>query len=185
MTLAFETEVVQAAIAGDRTALDLLWRSSRRWVAAILLARSTRQEELEDLLQDVATSFVRGIRSLGAAKAFPAWLGTIARNVAHDSLRRKRRRAVPASLDGVDVVDPTSTERPEQVRAAEAMELIERLAPEYRDPLLLRCVRGLSQREIAGILDLPETTIETRLARGRRLLRDAFCAGSSLPERTE
>jgi RNA polymerase sigma-70 factor (ECF subfamily) len=90
---------------------------------------------------------------------------------------------VPASLDGVDVVDPASTERPEQVRAADAIELIERLAPEYRDPLLLRCVRGLSQREIAGILDLPETTIETRLARGRRLLRDAFCAGSSLPER--
>jgi hypothetical protein len=29
----------------------------------------------------------------------------------------------------------------------------------------------LSQREIAEILDVPETTIETRLARARRMLR--------------
>jgi DNA-directed RNA polymerase specialized sigma24 family protein len=29
----------------------------------------------------------------------------------------------------------------------------------------------LSQRQIAELLDVPETTVETRLARGRRMLR--------------
>jgi hypothetical protein len=42
----------------------------------------------------------------------------------------------------------------------------------YREPLLLKCVRGLSYRAISELLGLPETTIETRIARGRRMLRD-------------
>ncbi len=42
----------------------------------------------------------------------------------------------------------------------------------YREALLLRCVQGLSYRQIGEVLGLPETTIETRVARGRRLLRE-------------
>jgi len=45
------------------------------------------------------------------------------------------------------------------------------LPPEYREPLLLRCVRALTYQQISEILDLPVTTIETRLARARRMLR--------------
>ena len=41
-----------------------------------------------------------------------------------------------------------------------------------REPLLLRCVRGLSYQQISTILELPVTTIETRLARARRMLRE-------------
>jgi RNA polymerase sigma-70 factor (ECF subfamily) len=46
------------------------------------------------------------------------------------------------------------------------------LPPEYREPLLLRCVRALSYQQISEILELPVTTIETRLARARKMLRE-------------
>jgi DNA-directed RNA polymerase specialized sigma24 family protein len=36
----------------------------------------------------------------------------------------------------------------------------------------MRCVRGMSYKQIGAVLDLPETTIETRIARGRRMLRE-------------
>ena len=52
------------------------------------------------------------------------------------------------------------------------VEAAQRLQPDYREPLLLRCVRGMSYRQIADILDLPVTTIETRLARARRMIRE-------------
>ena len=46
----------------------------------------------------------------------------------------------------------------------------------YREPLFLKAVQGLSYRNIAEILGLPETTVETRIARARRMLRDAASA---------
>ena len=46
----------------------------------------------------------------------------------------------------------------------------------YREPLLLRCVRGMSYKAIARLLSLPETTIETRISRGRRMLRELALA---------
>ena len=45
------------------------------------------------------------------------------------------------------------------------------LPPEYREPLLLRCVQALTYQQIGAILDMPVTTVETRLARARRMLR--------------
>jgi len=42
----------------------------------------------------------------------------------------------------------------------------------YREPLLLRCLRSMSYQQISDVLELPVTTIETRLARARRMLRE-------------
>lgn len=52
-------------------------------------------------------------------------------------------------------------------------EQLSRIPPLYAEPLILQSMRGLSQRQIAELLDVPETTIETRLARARRMLRQA------------
>ena len=50
--------VVVDAINGDRPAMDALWQEHRRWVAAVLLAHKSPQDQLEDLLQDVAMTIV-------------------------------------------------------------------------------------------------------------------------------
>jgi RNA polymerase sigma-70 factor (ECF subfamily) len=42
----------------------------------------------------------------------------------------------------------------------------------YREPLLLRCVRSMTYQQIGDVLGLPVTTVETRLARARRMLRE-------------
>ena len=45
------------------------------------------------------------------------------------------------------------------------------LPEQFRDPLILKYLQGYSYREIAQALDLPESTIETRLYRGRQMLQ--------------
>ena len=50
--------------------------------------------------------------------------------------------------------------------------LIGQLPDNYRECVLLRCARGMSHRQISDITGLPETTVETRIARGRRMLRE-------------
>lgn len=172
--------LVAAAIRGEREAQRQVWDENRRWVAAVLMAHKPRQADLEDLLQDVAMQFVRRIHELRDPGALRPWLRTVATNAAHASgrsvLRRRRDTIVlrpAATSGGHGTPDPRPdllTGKREEARRL--MELSERLPDGYREPLLLRCLQGLSYREIGQITGLPETTIETRIARGRRMLRE-------------
>lgn len=163
----------QAGPAAARRA-ERVWREHRRWVAAILLATKPRETELEDLLQSVALAVVRGIADVrGGEEAIKPWLRSIALNTARAAGRkatvRRNSRAERAAPQG-----SAAGTAPEV--AEEGRRLLERaldLPGAYREPLLLRCVRGMSYRQIAEVTGLPETTIETRIARGRRMLRDA------------
>jgi len=161
--------------------LHELWATHRRWVAAILLAHMPRESDLEDLLQEVAIRLVRGAADMKDAAAVRPWLRTVAINLARTAGRKKRvrQRLMPdyaaqvraAAVETGVANDPrTGHELLEDGRLA--MNLARSLPEEYREPLLLRAVRGLSYRQIADILGVPITTIETRLTRARRMLRD-------------
>ena len=172
---------VAAAIRGDADAVRRVWLENRRWVAAVLLAHKPREAELEDLLQDVAMTLVRTIGKLRDQAMLKPWLRTVAINAARASGRTaKRRRRVmgPRAEDlSPDLsIGPASAGADEPVDQREQSGRLTRLAaglPDgYREPLILKCVRGMSYRQIGELMGLPETTIETRIARGRRLLRE-------------
>lgn len=172
--------LILAAIRGERDAQRQVWEDHRRWVAAVLMAHKPRTVDLEDLLQDVAMQFVRRINELRDAGALRPWLRTVAMNAAHASGRSLARRKRDAhELRPAAVSGPTSpqdskpdllTGRREEARRL--MQLSERLPDGYREPLLLRCLQGLSYRMIGDLMGIPETTVETRIARGRRMLRE-------------
>ena len=52
------------------------------------------------------------------------------------------------------------------------LDLAQRLPDSYREPLMLRAVHGMRGKHIAAILNLSEATVETRIARARRMLRE-------------
>ena len=193
-----------AAIEGDREALRSLWQEHRRWVAAVLLAHKPREVELDDLLQEVAMTFVRTISSLRDAAVLRPWLRTVAVNAARASGRDRRRRRQgmrwdrgaeiadvgcgmsdvkrePVDRGTSDILHPTSDLREQSTRL---IELARTLPDGYREPLILKAIQGMSYREIGRVLNLPETTIETRIARGRKMLRELALAdtGSHAPE---
>lgn len=167
---------VGAAIRGDPDAIRTVWQRHRRWVAAVLLAHKPPHAELDDLIQEVAMAFVRMIGSLRDEGMLKPWLRTVAINAARAAARRHQREracdvpvsASPASAAGADPLGQLVGHE----EARRLMALAANLPDGYREPLLLKCVRGMSYRQISHIMGLPETTIETRIARGRRLLRE-------------
>ena len=181
-----QERLIAKARAGDRAAQQDLWRTHRRWVAAIILAHRPSSVEVDDLMQEVAVKLVSKMASLRDAASFRPWLRQIVLNVCRGSARSLRptlrlslgeasdddlpdttRVAVPASTE------ETATELVGRGDAARPlMEQVRTLPPEYREPLVLRCVRSLTYQQISEILNLPVTTIETRLARARRMLRE-------------
>lgn len=162
--------VVEDAISGDPEAVRAVWASHRRWVAAILLAHKPRHAELDDLLQDVAMAFVRTIRDLRDPSALKPWLRTVAINAARLAARRAPREHIDALASQPAISSQPNHEVCEE--GSRLLQLARRLPDGYREPLMLRCVNGMSYRTISELLGLPETTIETRIARGRRMLRE-------------
>ncbi len=166
--------VVESAIRRDPEAIRALWREHRGWVAGVLLAHKSSEVDLEDLLQEVALTVVRRIHEVQDAGAIRGWLRTVALNAARaDGRRRSRRRRLDGAYRGVHPVASGGVDdaREEAVRLLELTRLLDE---KYREPLILRCVRGMSYRQIGEAMGLPETTVETRIARGRRMLRELF-----------
>jgi RNA polymerase sigma-70 factor (ECF subfamily) len=97
------------------------------------------------------------------------------RNIFLDQRRQASRRAT-------DPVDPEDMERVERVGVgpAEAVEQREMLAfiaalpEEFRDVLVAVDVAGLSYKEAAGALGVPEGTVMSRLYRARKRVTEAF-----------
>lgn len=164
--------VVESAIRRDPEAIRALWREHRGWIAGVLLAHKSSEVDLEDLLQEVALTVVRTIHEVQEPGAIRGWLRTVALNAARADGRRRTRRA---RLDrAYRATREIKAGRSDDAReeAMRLLELTRQLDEKYREPLILRCVRGMSYRQIGEAMGLPETTVETRIARGRRMLRE-------------
>lgn len=160
--------VVRRAIEGDADALEALWRDHRAWVASVVLASLPREAELDDALQEVALAMVRSIATLQEPEAFSAWLRELARRTTQAGGRRaSARRRRDSNLQVQRASEHKDHEPLTELRA-----MVQDLPEDYREVLLLRG-QGLAIRAIGEIVGAPERTIETRLRRARRMLRES------------
>jgi RNA polymerase sigma-70 factor (ECF subfamily) len=187
---AFDPRALRA-LQGDESSLRELWTEHRRWVAAILIAHKPRWCDVEDLLQDVALSFVRHAKEIRDPRALKPWLRTVALNVAHQAARSGKLRSWATgrqSDDGTHDADARAdsritepgTQSVEFETGLRLMRLTETIPDGYREPLILKALHDMSYREIGVIMGLPETTVETRITRARRMLRDLAAANDVL-----
>ena len=139
---------------------------------AYTLARYLVRDE-HDAQDVVQEAFLRALKYFRTFRGEEprAWLLAIVRNRAHTW--RHGRRA-----------DTVTTEFDEEVHSGEAKETVrralEKLAPEFREVIVLREVNGLSYKEIAQVTGSPVGTVMSRLARARARL--AVLLGPFTPE---
>ena len=148
---------------------------------AYALARSLTgsRADAEDVVQDACVRAFRAIHSVTSANP-RAWLLTIVRNASYTWLARNRPRAVVAvgdlaDLDDVSPPPDNDAASPEAALIAKADSAaigaaIAKLPEVFRETLVLRDINGLSYREIAVMLGVPQGTVMSRLARARSLL---------------
>lgn len=165
---------------------DLVERCQHRLVRYLLYLTGTR-EYAEDLAQETWIRVLQRGSQYNGRQQFDPWLFAIARNLAIDYLRKKRKAVQTASLpDDHDAVLllPSSGPSPFEAaaRSQDAMCLAGRLqilAPLYREALLLRFQEDMSLLEIAQVVRAPVTTVSSRIYRGLAILRSAFEEGDS------
>lgn len=172
-------DLLDGVAGGDRGAVMALYDRFAPALMAVALRVTGSRAEAEDVLQDVFARVWREAVTFDRARGTAAaWLVTLARNRAIDTVRaRKRRRGheddlgrdEPVTLDApaspeASVVD---AERSVAVRAA-----LDTLRPEQRAVLELAYFGGLSHSEIAARLGQPLGTVKTRIAQAVKRLRD-------------
>jgi RNA polymerase sigma-70 factor, ECF subfamily len=174
--------VVEAIRTGDPHAMAELVRAQGRWVRAVVFGVLGRTDELDDVCQKVWILVWRECRKLDDPGRWRSWLYRIARNAATDALRsgqrRKRLQGAPGAGGDMLNLRPAGerSEPQSEVLAKEQhqamLDAIAELPELYREPFVLKHVEGWSYAEIAEVLGLPTDTVETRLVRARRLLRE-------------
>ena len=163
---------------------DLVERSQRRLVR-YLLYLTGRRDYAEDLAQETWIRVLQRGSQYNGRQRFDPWLFAIARNLAIEYLRKKRKAVQKDSLpDDRDEILLVSSSGPSPFEAAARSEDAIRLAaqlqilsPLYREALLLRFQEDLSLQEIAQVLGAPVTTVTSRIYRGLAALRSAFEEG--------
>jgi RNA polymerase sigma-70 factor (ECF subfamily) len=145
--------------------------------AAYNLARwlTRSPEDAEDVVQE---AYLRALRFFGGFRGGDgkAWLLTIVRHTSYTAGRRGRAAQATVGLEEAmeDVEDDALG--PEELllqkaSGAAVAEALSELPVEFREALVLRELEGLSYKEMAEVTQLPIGTVMSRLARGRKRLR--------------
>lgn len=143
----------------------------------------------EDAADDVAQdTFIVALRQIGRYEPgtnLRAWLSTITVNLCRDRLRRQRARSRWNALWGGAQRPPETRARGLEARQvrheanAALWQSVNALDEKHRLPIVLRYANGLSIREVADVLSIPEGTVHSRLHHACKKLAATLAAADA------
>lgn len=166
---------VQQARRGDRSAFSRLVEAYQRPVFNLTYRMLGSVEEAEDAAQEAFLRAYSRLSQYDPEMKFSTWLFSIANHYCIDRLRK--RRTTQISIDDNPVLQNLESDDPrperhtlQQEARIEVQNMLDRLAPEYRTPLVLRYWEDLSYEEIAASMNVTVATVKSRLFRARQQL---------------
>ncbi|MEJ8548854.1 RNA polymerase sigma factor [Brevibacillus borstelensis] len=182
-----DNELVRLVLGGNQQAYARLVDKYKGKIFAYLYRMIGQKQDAQDLAQEVFTKAYFQLDKFQLDRNFSAWLYRVAANHCLDELRR-RKRAVKTTGEEVELIESETPEdaflqkEQKQVLLCQVM----RLEEEYRSVLVLRYIDQLSYKEISEALALPMTTVQMRLHRARKKLREGLeKGGTSLYEMSQ
>jgi len=177
-----EARLARKALKGDQQAFaeivglyqDKLYHMAFRMLGS--------RQEAEDVVQEAFLRVYRNLDRYDEGMKFSTWIYRIATNLCIDRLRKRKatysldaESAEHEGLDGYAVI-PNDDRTPEsEMLLSETQRIvrqaIETLPAKYKSVMVLRYLHDLSLQEIGEVLDMPVTTVKTRVHRGREFLR--------------
>lgn len=175
-----DEDLVDAFQRGDVSAFDeLVIRWDRKIQGAIYRILGV-EEEARDLCQEAFLKAYKALPGFKGEARFSSWLYQIALNLCRDRMRRRKGRTFVSfdEIQGSEHAQRASPE-PSALEMVEAADLsravsaaVAALPAEQRQVIVLKEYEGFTFMEIATILDLPLSTVKTRLYRGLVQLRE-------------
>ena len=159
-------DLVEKARNGDKKAFDHLIRSQMENMYKTAISYLKNDEDAADAIQEAILTCYEKLDTLKTDGYFRTWLTRILINKCNDMLRKRKVYYLEDELSEIPVEEDFSM--------VEWRELLYMLPEEYRIAVLLYYVEGFKIREISEILDVKESTVQSRLARARGKLRQEY-----------
>jgi RNA polymerase sigma-70 factor (ECF subfamily) len=174
-----ERAMVRHAQKGDKAAFETLVQRHQHRVFAVARGILKRQEDVEDVAQQVFVKAYFSLKRFDQRAAFSTWLYKITVNECWDLLRKRKARPLVYESDFSEEQSRqyTATEREatkgpdtgDRMAMRERLEsMLGQLDKRDRAMLILKEVEGFSVEEIADSMGLNANTVKVRLFRARR-----------------
>lgn len=172
MELEAERELIDEAKKGNDEAFAILFQQNYMFLYKYLIKLSLRSDVTEDLIQDTMIKAYTHLKSFKGESKFSTWLISIASRLFMDQQRKEKRQKKifeKATDEAVRKLKWRVSANKEEW--SEDMELFAVLDPDLKTPILLRHYYGYSYSEIAGMLNLKEGTVKSRVHNGLKQIR--------------
>ncbi len=174
-----ERELIRKCKAGDSRSYEPLVRAYEPSGLRLAVGMMGNVDDGQDALQDAFVKAFHALARFDLRRPFGPWFFQILRNQCRDKLRSRQARfrleTLDERLDQRPSGDPAPDRRRERAEAREILwKGLERIGDEHREIVVLKELEGLRYAEIAGVLEIPEGTVASRLYHARRALKDAL-----------
>lgn len=179
------SECIQAMIRGDKDGLRQVYEEYVSYIYGIVRSLLASREEAEDVTSEFFIKLWEKSDSYRAGNGHKGWMATIARNLAIDTLRKKRREepvdfqmragsgeedCTEAASRALHATDGKSVEE-EVVGSLTVKEAFSLLKEPEREVVHLKIMSGMTFQEIADLLGSPMGTVTWRYREAMKKLR--------------
>ena len=169
--------LVERSQDGDRRAFSELVRRYQSVVFRSCYRVLGDREDAKDATQE---AFIRAYRKLDTFRGrskFKTWMLRLAMNVSlNERARHGFSRADIALAESVPGPEAPEAELMKSEVAAQVHEALQLVPPNHRAAVVLRDLEGLTYRETAESLGIPEGTAKSWVHRGRERLKELLVA---------
>ena len=159
--------------------LESAFRRYSPYVAAIALRLLGRDDEVDDVVQDVFLSAVKGFSQIRDPKAAKAWLATVTVRVARRRLRVRRLKAVFGFEDLAHIDEPVAAGASPEERAllSRVYGVLDRIPVEQRLAWVLRHIEGEKLEDVARLVGCSLATAKRRISAAQSAIEEALSDG--------
>lgn len=164
---------------GHSDAYRVLVERHKSYIYTLVYRMVPHKESAEDLTQEVFVKLFRSLAHFRGDAKFTTWLYRMTTNLVTDFRRSQARKPYEALLDKMKGWFTDAREQPEEVallkdEQEQLQSLLSELPDKYRLIMYLFHYKQLTYQEMSDVTGLPVKTLETRLYRGKAMLKEKW-----------
>ena len=172
-----DAKLVEQILNGNTNAFRFLVAKHQRLVAHMVGRIVQRQEDVEDVAQEVFMKVYCQLKRFRGDAQLSTWIAKIAYNTSITHIRKQRKDVLSYDEQPLLIASeyddaPNQLQMEHKEAKQYLLELIEELPLHYRTVLTLFHLEEFSYKEIEQITEMPEGTIKSYLSRARKLLKE-------------